>query len=137
MYLCECVSLLTSEWCVSLSVFLYVCVCMCVCERSNESASKKPHHLSEFSKLDALLHKTCTKVLRLDMCISMISSSKIAHQMWRDHPFSQRKKKTKWVVGVGFGFDREGGLDKIWKREGGQYRGVFMKKGRLGPLYQL
>ena len=49
---------------------------------------KKPHQVSELSKLDALLHKTCIKVLRLDMCTSMISLSKIAHQIWHNHPFS-------------------------------------------------
>ena len=49
------------------------------------------------------------------------SLNKIAHQMCRDHPFSQRNKKTEWTVGVG---------DKTWKkwREGRQYRrGVFTK----------
>ena len=57
-------------------------------------------------KLDALLHKTRIKVLRLDICTSMILS-KIAHQMWRDHPFSQRNKATEWAVGVGVGDKRE------------------------------
>ena len=32
-------------------------------------------------KLDALFHKTRIKVLRLDMCTSMISLSKIPHQL--------------------------------------------------------
>ena len=65
-------------------------------------------------KFDALLHKTCMKVLRLDMRTFMISLSKIAHQIWRDHSFSQRNKPTEWPVGVGVGGNREGGaLDKI------------------------
>ena len=34
--------------------------------------------MSNVSKLDALLHKTHIQVI------------KVAHQMWRDHPFSQR-----------------------------------------------
>ena len=49
---------------------------------------------------------TSTKVPRLDMCRSILSLSKIAHQMWRDHPFSQRNKTT---VEVGVGGDREVG----------------------------
>ena len=36
---------------------------MCVCDiKSNESTSKKPHYVSDLSKLDALLHKTHSKV---------------------------------------------------------------------------
>ena len=45
-------------------------------------------------KPNALLHKTHIEVLRLDMCTSIISLSKIADQIWRDHPFSQRNKTT-------------------------------------------
>ena len=33
---------------------------------------------------------------------SIISLSKIAHQMWRDHPYSQRNKATKRAVEVGW-----------------------------------
>ena len=42
----------------------------------------------------ALLHKTHIQVLRLDMYTSIIPLNKIADQMWRDHPFSQRNKTT-------------------------------------------
>ena len=45
-------------------------------------------------KLDPLLHKTRTQVLRFDMCKFMRSLSKITHQMWCDHPFSQRNETT-------------------------------------------
>ena len=31
------------------------------------------------------------------MCRTIISLSKIIHQMWRDHPFGQRNKTTKRV----------------------------------------
>ena len=56
------------------------------------------------------------KVPRLDMCGSMISLSEIVHQMWHDHPFSQRNKTTERAMGVGVGDDRErGGLDKFEK----------------------
>ena len=71
---------------VCLNVYVFVCV------TSNQSTNKKTNVL-HLSKL-ALLHKTHIKVLRLDMCTFMISLSKIAHQMWRDHPFSQRNKTT-------------------------------------------
>ena len=33
------------------------------------------------------------------MCKSIMSLSKIAHQMWHDHPFSQRSKTTERAVG--------------------------------------
>ena len=45
-----------------LCVCVCVRVCVCVCVISNESTSKKPH-VSDFNKLDALLHKTHIKVL--------------------------------------------------------------------------
>ena len=48
-----------------------------------------------------------TEVLRLDMCRSILSLSKVVHQMWHDHPFSQRNRKTEWTMGVEDGGDRE------------------------------
>ena len=90
IYLYGCDSLLATEC----AVCLCVRVCVHVCVRSNQSTSKKPHHMSDLSKLDALLHKTPIKVLWLDMCTSMISLTKIAHQMWHNHPLSQRNKTT-------------------------------------------
>ena len=53
---------------------------------------------------------------------SAVSLSKVTHQMWRNHPFSQRNKVTKraaWVVGGVEGFGQNlkiGGVCKI--REG-------------------
>ena len=41
------------------------------------------------------------------MCSSILSLSKIAHEMWRDHPFSQRNRKRVRTVGVGVGGDRK------------------------------
>ena len=102
--------------------------------------------MSELSKFDILLHKTHIKVLRIDMCKSLILLSKMAHQMWGDHPFSQRNKITEREVGMRVGVDWKaggkgvvGGLDKIWKRGGVgmQYRKVFIKIRGLGPLCQL
>ena len=45
---------------------------------SNQSTSKNSH-VSDPSKLDTLLHKTHTNILRLGMCTSMISLSKMTH----------------------------------------------------------
>ena len=55
------------------------------------------------------------KIPRLDMCRFIIILSIIAHQMWRDHSFSQRNKRTEKAVGVEIERDRVGGgrLDKI------------------------
>ena len=57
------------------------------------------------------------------MCRSILSLSKIAHQMWRDHPFGQRNMTTERTMGVGVGGDRE--------VRGGGGRGVAqnLKKG--------
>ena len=79
--------------------------------------------------------------LRLDMCTYIISLSKISHQTWCNHPFSQRNKITEWTVevgvedGVGVGGKREAGgpnLKKvIWKKA---IQGVFIKSGVRNPL---
>ena len=42
-----------------------------------------------------------TKVRRLDMCRSILSLHKIAHQMWPDHSFSQINRATERTMGVG------------------------------------
>ena len=84
---------------------VFVCVCLFVCVISNQSTSKKTH-VSDFSKLDALLYKTRIKILKLDMCTSMTSVSKIAHQIWRDHHTAKD-------------------VDNIGGRR--QYKGVFIK----------
>ena len=58
------------------------------------------------------------------MCRSMTPLSKIAHQMWRDHPFIQRNRTTERTVavGVGVGDDRKVGEGwiKFEKRERGR-----------------
>ena len=94
-------------------------MCVCVFVISNQSTSKK-EHMSDLGRPDSFLHKTHVKVLlvpRLDMCRSILLLSKIAHQMWHDHPFSQRSRTTEKTVGVEVGGDREvgeRGLDKVW-----------------------
>ena len=47
-----------------------------------------------------------------------IPLSKLTHQIWRDHPFSQRNKTTERAVGVGVGGDREvrGGGGRVAKK---------------------
>ena len=93
---------------------VFVCMCVCLCVISNQHTSKKPHDVSGLSKLDALLHKTHIKVLLVlrYQCLTcvdpLLSLSKIAYQMWHDHPFSQRNR-TKEKTGVGIGGDREVG----------------------------
>ena len=113
-----------------LCFFFYVFVCVCVCVMSNQSTSKKAHHVSDLSKLDALFHKTHIKVLRLDMCTSMMPLSIIAHQMRHDHPFSQRTRQQneqwRWELEA---TGQEWGWTKFEKGGGRQYRegGVFIK----------
>ena len=53
------------------------------------------------------------------MCRSIISLSKIAHQMWRNHSFSQRNKTIERAVGVGVGGDRRRGVRKNLKKKTG------------------
>ena len=120
---------------VGVNMYLYGCVsllppkcarCPCVCVISNQSTSKKPHCVSDLGKLDALLHITHINVLRLDMSRSIISLSKIAHQMRQDQPFNQGKKTTEGAVGVGVGSGSErrlGGWTKFEKVRGRQCRG--------------
>ena len=61
------------------------------------------------------------------MCRTIILS-KIAHEMWHDHSFSQRRNKaTERAVGVELGGDKDG------RREG---RVDKIRKG-VGPLCQL
>ena len=115
-------------------------LCVCVLVISNQSTSKKPH-VSDLSKHDdALLHKTHIKVLlflryMLDMCRSILSLSKIAHQLWRDLPFSQRNKTTEKTIGVEVRGDREMGKGRFEK--GVKQYGGLHNKGRLEPLCQL
>ena len=112
---------------------LSLCVCMCWCNIK----SKYQQKTALCGKLDALLHKTHitrqgpsgTKVPRLDMCRSIISLSKIAHQVWRNQSFSQKNKTTEKAVrrwggrGGRFEGDRKEGLGQNLKKGGRQYRG--------------
>ena len=105
---------------------VFVCVCVCVCVSVCVGYQiREPYYVTDLSKRDTLVHKTHigpsgTKLPRLPMCRSIISLSKIIHQMWRDHPFSQISKTTEIAVGVGVGRDREGG--RGWTK--------FEKRGR-------
>ena len=92
-------------------------LCVFVCVMSNQSTSKKPHYLSNLSKLNNL-YKTHIKFLLV---------LKYQGLTWRDHPFNQRNRTTERTVGVGVRGGREVGggggqgarLDKIWKKEVG------------------
>ena len=57
--------------------------------------------------------------------------------MWHDHPFSQRNKTSKIAVEVKVEGDGEEGLDKVLKRYGREYRGLFITWRVLGTLSQL
>ena len=50
----------------------------------------------------------------------------MTHQIWHDHPLSQRIKSSKIAVEVKVGDNREKWLDKILKRWGRQYRGEYI-----------
>ena len=54
IYLYRCVFLLGTECAVCLWMWVYLYVCVCV--RSNHTTSKKPHYLSELSKLIKCTH---------------------------------------------------------------------------------
>ena len=62
-----------------------------------------------------------TNVPRLDMCRFILTLSKIAHQIWRDHSFSQRNRATERTVGVGVVGDKKVGerLGQNLKKKGG------------------
>ena len=98
MYLYECVSLLAPKCAVC------VCVCVCVCVRACVCV------ISEYQQNTKLCVRPQT----------LVSLSKIAYQMWHDHPFSQKYKATERAVGVRV--DREtggGGGEKNLKGGGG------------------
>ena len=63
-----------------------------------------------------------TKVARLDICRSIISLSKVAHQMWHNHPFSQknaRQQRKQWGWGLEATRKGRGSWTKFEKGGGG------------------
>ena len=94
-------------------------LCVFVCVISNQSTNRKTHHVSDLSKLDTLLHKTHMKVFLAPRYQGStwrgLSLSKIAHQIWHNHPFSQRNNTTERAVWFGVGGDREGEAGKNFK----------------------
>ena len=72
------------------------------------------------------------------MCKSILSLSKIAHPIRRDHPFSQRNRTMERTVGVGNGSNREvDGIGQNLKKRGRGNIGGLDKIGRLAPLSQI
>ena len=78
------------------------------------------------------------------MSRSILSLSKIAHQMWHDHPFSQRNRTTERSVGLQVGGDREmgggEGVGQNLEKGGGVGNiggGALQKIGVSAPLCQL
>ena len=47
----------------------WLLIVLFVCVISNQNTSKKPHYVSDLSKLDTLLHKTNMKVLKGLICV--------------------------------------------------------------------
>ena len=100
-------------------------LCVYVFVMSNQSTSKKHIMCQTSVNLKPCCIKHHIKILLVPryqglLCVDPYYS-KIAHQMRRDHPFSQRNRITERTVGVEVGGDREVGerwLDKIWKRRG-------------------
>ena len=100
-------------------------LCVFVFVMSNQSTSKKHIMCQTSVNLKPCCIKHHIKILLVPryqglLCVDPYYS-KIAHQMRRDHPFSQRNRITERTVGVEVGGDREVGerwLDKIWKRRG-------------------
>ena len=93
-----------------------MCLCVCLCVISIRVPPKN-HIMCQTSVnlTPCCIHQglSCTKVQRLDMCRSILLS-KIASQMWRDHPFSQRDRKSS---GSGAGDDRKVGGWGRWADE--------------------
>ena len=111
----------------SVSLLALVCAaCLCLCVIWNQSTSKKPHYVSDLGKFNALLYKThkVLLVLRYQCDTNDISLSKITHQMWHDHPFSQKNKATKRASNGGRGFG--GGCEQNLKMGGWWYRVIFI-----------
>ena len=71
------------------------------------------------------------------MCRSVILSSKITHQMWCNHPFSQANKTIQRAVGVELGGNKEERkVAQNLKKEVGNIGGLH-EIGGLGSLCQL
>ena len=82
-------------------------------------------------KLATLVHKAHINVQSLDMCTSMISLSKIAYHMWRDHSFSQISKKTTERVGrvekgVGGYREQSRGVEQNLKKGDRKYMYIYV-----------
>ena len=68
---------------------------------------------------------------------SILALSKIAHQMWHHHPFSQRNRTTERAVGLLVEDDRKfGGVDKVAEGQTGNIVGLHKIAG-LAPVWQL
>ena len=70
------------------------------------------------------------------MCTSMISLSKVAHQIWNDHPFSKTNKTTEWPVRVWIkATGMQWGWKKLEKGKGvGNIGGSSKNRGVKNPL---
>ena len=133
---------------IDVPVYCAMFLCVYMCGISNQITTKKPRYVSHLNKLDFLFsYKTHSKILLVwkyqdsTCCRSIVSLSKITHQMWSDHPFSHRSNTSKITAKVNVRGevegDRETGLDKMYKRWFRQYQGVFITYRVLGTHHQL
>ena len=109
VHLYRCVSLLAPE--------CAVCLCLYICVVPNHILRQTSVNLTRCCIKQQV--PSSTKVSGLDMCRSIVPLSKITHQMWRDHPLSQRNKgkKSSWVG--------------VWKRGRGWTK---FEKGGVGNI---
>ena len=71
-------------------------------------------------------------------CIHIIILSKIAHQMWCNHPLSQKNRRTERTARMGVLGDREVGRGgKNLKKEGQAIQGVFIKQGANREYFEI
>ena len=92
IFLYGCVSLMPLECCVFVCVWYQITVPA----KNQTSVNLMPCYIKNTSSPPGI------KVPRLDMCRSIVSLSKIAHQIWRDNPSSQRIRQQKELeLGVG------------------------------------
>ena len=103
--------------CQSFGPYVFVCVL------SNQSTIKH-HVICVKPSVNLMQGVAVTKVLRLHSFRSIISLSKITHQMQRDHTFSQRNKATKR------GWPAE--LAKSLKKRGSKHLGRVFIKYKIG-----
>ena len=130
IYLCGCVSLLAPK--------CAVCVCVFVCVWYQIRVPVKKHIMCQTAvnfMPCCIKHIEVLLVPRPDMCKSILLLSKIVHQMWHDHPFSQRNRATERTVGWGLKVTGKWvGAGQNLKKGCGQYSGGSSENRRVSTF---